>query len=126
MLLGMPKERLELLASLKNKYRLFLFSNTNQIHIEKVFEILKEQLGIENLDAYFEVVYLSNKLGIRKHKPEGFKHIIEANQLKEHETLFIDDSPQHIKGALKANIKAEWLDLSKENIHQMLKRFELI
>ena len=126
MLLGMPKERLELLVSLKNKYRLFLFSNTNQIHIEKVFEILKEQLGIENLDAYFEVVYLSNKLGIRKPKPEGFKHIIEANQLKEHETLFIDDSPQHIKGALKANIKAEWLDLSKENIHQMLKRFELI
>ena len=126
MLLGMPKERLELLASLKNKYRLFLFSNTNQIHIEKVFEILKEQLGIENLDAYFEVVYLSNKLGIRKPKPEGFKHIIEANQLKEHETLFIDDSPQHIKGALKANIKAEWLDLSKENIHQMLKRLELI
>tara|TARA_B110000211_G_scaffold207006_1_gene242493 strand:+ start:986 stop:1609 length:624 start_codon:yes stop_codon:yes gene_type:complete len=126
MLLGMPKKRLELLIELKSKYRLFLYSNTNQIHIEKVWEILEEQLGVKNLDDHFEVVYLSNTLGIRKPKAEGFKHIVSTHQLKENETLFIDDSPQHVKGALKANIKAEWLDLQKEDIHQMLKRFELI
>lgn len=126
MLLGMPKNRLELLVLLKKKYRLFLFSNTNQIHIEKVWGILEEQLNIKNLDEHFEVVYLSNNLGIRKPKPEGFKHIIETNKLNGHETLFIDDSPQHVEGALKANLKAEWLNLEKEDIHQMLKRFELI
>lgn len=126
MLLGMPASRLELLKSLKEKYRLFLYSNTNQIHIEKVWEILEEQLGIKNLDQYFEVVYLSNELGIRKPKPEGFSHIVRTHELIESETLFIDDSPQHVKGALEANINAEWLDLHKENIHQMLKRLELI
>ena len=126
MLLGMPKNRLELLVLLKKKYRLFLYSNTNKIHIEKVWKILEEQLGVKNLNEYFEVVYLSNNLGIRKPKLEGFKHIIETNKLNVHETLFIDDSPQHVEGALKANIKAEWLDLEKEDIHQMLKRFELI
>ena len=126
MLLGMPKKRLELLVLLKQKYRLFLYSNTNQIHIEKVWETLEEQLDIKNLNKHFEAVYLSNDLGIRKPKPEGFKYIMENNQLKGHETLFIDDSPQHVEGALKANIKAEWLDLEKEDIHQMLKRFELI
>ena len=126
MLLGMPKSRLRLLVLLKKKYRLFLYSNTNEIHIEKVWEILEKQLNIKNLDEHFEVVYLSNNLEIRKPKPEGFKHIIETNQLKGHETLFIDDSPQHVEGALKANIKAEWLDLEKEDIYQMLKRFDLI
>lgn len=126
MLLGMPKNRIELLVLLKKKYRLFLYSNTNEIHIKKVWEIMEKQLGIKNLDKHFDAVYLSNNLGIRKPKPEGFKHIIETNQLKGHETLFIDDSPQHVEGALKANIKAEWLDLEKEDIYQMLKRFELI
>ena len=126
MLLGMPKKRLELLVLLKKKYRLFLYSNTNQIHIEKVWETLEEELDIKNLDKHFEVVYLSNNLGIRKPKPEGFKYILETNQRNGHETLFIDDSPQHVEGALKANIKAEWLDLEKEDIHQMLQRFELI
>jgi putative hydrolase of the HAD superfamily len=126
MLLGMPKTRLALLVNLKSKYRMFLYSNTNQIHIERVYKMLEEQLGIKNLDAYFEVVYLSNTLGIRKPKAEGFKYIVKTHQLKGEETLFIDDSPQHIEGALKANIKAEWLDLHKEDIHQMLKRFELI
>lgn len=126
MLLGMPGNRLELLVELKSKYRLFLYSNTNQIHIEKVWEILENQLGIKNLDDYFETVYLSNQLGIRKPKADGFTHIVKTHQLKESETLFIDDSPQHVEGALKANIKAEWLDLQKEDIHQLLKRFELI
>lgn len=126
MLLGMPVKRLDLLVALKKKYRLFLYSNTNQIHIARVWEVLKEQHGIKNLDSYFEVAYLSNELGIRKPKPDGFKHIVKTHQLKESETLFIDDSPQHVKGALKANINAEWLDLQKEDIHQMLQRFELI
>jgi HAD superfamily hydrolase (TIGR01549 family) len=126
MLLGMPKKRLDLLVTLKSKYRLFLYSNTNQIHIKKVFEILKEQHGINNLNDYFEVVYLSNELGIRKPKAEGFKQIVKTHQLNEDETLFIDDSPQHVEGALKAKINAEWLDLSKEDIHSMLERFEII
>tara|TARA_B110000261_G_C13080617_1_gene355762 strand:+ start:180 stop:803 length:624 start_codon:yes stop_codon:yes gene_type:complete len=126
MLLGMPKKRLELLVELKKQYRLFLYSNTNEIHIKRVWEILEEQHGIKNLDKYFEVAYLSNELGIRKPKPDGFKHIVNTHQLKKSETLFIDDSAQHVKGALKANINSEWLDLQKEDILKMLQRLELI
>lgn len=126
MLLGMPAHRLQLLLDLQSKYRLFLFSNTNQIHIEKVWEILKEQHNINNLDSYFEKVYLSNEIQIRKPKTEGFDYIVKENNLKKEETLFIDDSPQHVEGAKKSGIQAEWLELEKEDIHQMLKRLSII
>lgn len=126
MLLGFPKERLELLIELKSKYRLFLFSNTNAIHIEKVWSILEQEHGIKNLDAYFEKVYLSNELGIRKPKTQGFDFIVSENNLNKAETLFIDDSPQHVEGARKSGIQAEWLELDKENIHQMIDRLSIL
>src|SRR5262245_44203057 len=34
MLLDFPSERVELLGKLKSKYRLFLFSNTNALHLQ--------------------------------------------------------------------------------------------
>lgn len=126
MLLGLPKERLELLSTLGSKYRLFLFSNTNEIHIEEVYNMIQKEHGIKNLDKFFEKVYLSNELGIRKPKKEGFLHIAKENNLALKETLFIDDSIQHVEGAKSAGLHSEWLDLSKENIHQMLKRLSII
>tara|TARA_B100000674_G_scaffold492136_1_gene511542 strand:- start:10844 stop:11464 length:621 start_codon:yes stop_codon:yes gene_type:complete len=125
-ILDFPKERLELIELLKKKYRLFLFSNTNSIHIKAVYDILNQDYSIKNLDQYFEKIYLSHELGVRKPKIEGFKHIIEYNSLKPDETLFIDDSPQHIEGAKKAGIKAEWLNLEKEDIAKLINRLSLI
>jgi glucose-1-phosphatase len=125
-LLDFPYERLALLKELNENYRVFLFSNTNTIHIKEVNAELKKQHSIDNLNGYFEKVYLSHELGIRKPKIEGFKHIVETNNLTLKETLFIDDSPQHIEGAKKAGLEAEWLDLNKEDIHEMLTRLSLI
>ncbi len=125
-LLDFPKERLELMELLVKKYRLFLFSNTNSMHIKAVYDILIRDYGIKNLDHYFEKIYLSHELGIRKPKIEGFKHIIGSNQLKADETLFIDDSPQHIEGAKKAGLNAQWLDLEKEDIAKLINRLSLI
>ena len=36
MLLDLPKERLNLLSQLKSRYKLFLLSNTNHIHIQEI------------------------------------------------------------------------------------------
>jgi putative hydrolase of the HAD superfamily len=115
-----------LLKKLSKNYRLFLFSNTNSIHIKEVFKTLKKAHGIENLNSYFEKVYLSNELGVRKPKAEGFKRILHENELLPFETLFIDDSKQHIVGARKAGIHSEWLNLEKEDIHGMVSRLSLI
>ena len=125
-LLDFPIERIELLEYLGKKYRLFLFSNTNSMHIKEVYNILNRSYGIKNLNPYFEKIYLSNELGIRKPKVEGFKQIINYHDLKLDETLFIDDSPQHVSGAKDAGLRAELLDVEKENINNLVKRLSLI
>ena len=125
-LLDFPQERLHLLRLLAEKYRMFLFSNTNSIHINEVYNILKRDCGVNDLNQYFERIYLSNELGLRKPKPESFKFILEDNQLNANETLFIDDSPQHVEGAKKVGLNAKWLDLEKEDITILINRLSLI
>ena len=125
-LLDFPLERIKLLRILKKRYRLFLFSNTNVMHIKEVYMILNQNYGIRNLDQYFEKVYLSNELGIRKPKLDGFEYIINSNNLNPKETLFIDDSPQHVESAKKVGLQAQWLDLEKEDITKLIKRLSLI
>jgi len=39
MLLDLPKKRLDFIKSLRGKYKVFLFSNTNDIHLKEVFNI---------------------------------------------------------------------------------------
>lgn len=125
-LLDFPIERIELLELLGKKYRLFLFSNTNSFHIKEVYNILLRTHGIESLDPYFEKIFLSNEIGLRKPKPEGFKHIIETQSLNKSETLFIDDSQQHIDGAKKVGLHAKLLNVEKEDIKSLVKRLSLI
>ena len=114
MLLDFPKHRLELLNSLKDKYRIFLLSNTNEAHIE-TFELdLYNQHGHKNLEPFFEKVYYSCRIGMRKPDTEIFDYVLNQNNLKAEETLFIDDSPQHIEGALKTGINAKLLHKHRE------------
>ena len=82
-----------------------MLSNTNEIHIQEI----ESRVGAEvfsDFCALFEKVYLSHELGLRKPHPEGFTHIIEEQGLAASETLFIDDSIQHVEGAIKAGLRA--------------------
>ncbi len=106
MLLDFPKKRIEILKSLKNKYRTFLLSNTNSIHLEAYNKTLKDTFGISDLSEILEKEYYSHIIGMRKPDLEIFKFVLTKNNLKPNETLFIDDSPQHIEAAKKLGIIA--------------------
>jgi len=113
MLLDLPKNRTTLLKNLKEKYQLFLLSNTNSIHIKE----FKSRLGKEKyLEFYnlFDKVYYSHKIGFRKPNTEAFLLVIDENNLKEKEVLFIDDSPQHIEGAKELGIHTYHLKDNEE------------
>ena len=125
-LLDFPAERLTLLQQVKKNYKTYLYSNTNAIHMERFHEKLILENKVQNLDSFFDQVYFSHDLQIRKPKPEGFLKILDNHRLVASETLFIDDSIQHIQGAKKAGLHAEWLDLEKETIHDLLNRLRLI
>jgi len=104
MLLTIPDKRYNILKSLKKDYRTFCLSNTNELHIEYVFNQLKQTKGIQNLDDYFERVYLSHEMGQRKPNVEIFETVIHDNNLVPSETLFIDDTAGHLEGAKKAGL----------------------
>lgn len=118
MLLDFPIHRLELLESLTKKIPIYLFSNTNAIHID-VFKNRLQKSGLLNrFENTFNKIYYSYQLGLRKPHPESFVHILEERALDPSKTLFIDDSAQHIEGATQAGIKSILLD-SKTDITQL-------
>ncbi len=106
MLLDFPLHRLELLSQLKQRYRIFLLSNTNETHITRFEKDLYQQHGYKNLEPFFEKVYYSCRMGMRKPDAAIFDFVLKENSLNASETIFIDDSPQHIKGALDAGIQS--------------------
>tara|TARA_B100000508_G_scaffold141097_1_gene147112 strand:- start:224034 stop:224660 length:627 start_codon:yes stop_codon:yes gene_type:complete len=116
MLLDLPQERLEFLSSLKKKYRTSLLSNTNPIHIECFHEIIKRENNIDSLNPYFDHVHFSSDLGMRKPDPEIFEHVCKLHNYVPSETLFIDDSSQHVNGAKEAGLQAYYLDTEKSNV----------
>jgi FMN phosphatase YigB (HAD superfamily) len=114
MLLDFPKQRLELLQKLQSNYRLFLLSNTNEIHVSEFEKSLHQTHGYQNLEPFFEKVYYSCRMNMRKPNVDIFEFVLRENNLKAEETLFIDDSPQHVEGALKTGIKAVLLNKGEE------------
>lgn len=106
MLLDIPKNRLDFIMDLRNNYRVFLFSNTNDIHLKEVFNICQTQNGFNTFEKYFEKEYYSHLFGKRKPSAEAFISILNDNKMNANETLFVDDSLQHIDGARKAGMNA--------------------
>lgn len=125
MLLDFPKHRLELLEKLKPNYRLFLLSNTNETHVLEFEKSLFQSHGHQNLEPFFEKIYYSCRMNMRKPDTTIFDFVLKENNLLAEETLFIDDSPQHIEGALKTGIKAVLLSKDKE-AESLLKDLYLI
>ena len=109
LLLDIPEERIELLRELGNTYRLFLLSNTNAIHLIRFNQIIAESFTIPNLDSLFEKTYYSHLIGQRKPDAIVFEQILAQNNLVPTETLFVDDSIQHIQSADKLGIKTLFL-----------------
>ena len=116
MLLDMPPSRIKLLEEVRKNYRTFLLSNTNAIHYPVYMTYMKQNHGINDLSALFEKQYLSFVMGMRKPNRNIFERVIQENKLAPAETLFIDDSKQHVHGAREAGLKAVWLNVEKNTI----------
>ncbi|MBI3239905.1 MAG: HAD family phosphatase [Flavobacteriia bacterium] len=106
MILDFPEERLLWLLEMKQRYRIFLLSNTNTLHMEAVRRSLERTIGHQRLEDYFEQVYLSCEMGLRKPNPEIFSRVCDEQGLNPATTVFIDDSPQHVAGAASIGLQA--------------------
>ncbi len=118
-----PDERLTFLEQLaeENQHRLFLLSNTNDLHIECV----KQQMGMEKFNRFknaFEVFYLSYEMGMSKPDAEIFEFVLQENDLTPSETLFVDDTKENTDAAAELGIRTWNLLVGQEDITQ-LKRY---
>jgi len=94
LLLDLPKERINILKKLSKKYRLFLFSNTNETHYKEFVTKVES-----DFNTIFEKTYYSHQFGKRKPDSDSFLSILKENNLIIEEILFVDDSIQHIESA---------------------------
>ncbi|MDG2153431.1 MAG: HAD family phosphatase [Crocinitomicaceae bacterium] len=99
-----PVEKLDFIAGLSSQKPCCLLSNTNEIHLKKVMENLSKT-PYESLASLFKNCYYSHLIGKRKPDIETFEWVINQMGVTAEETLFIDDSPQHIEGAKKAGLQ---------------------
>jgi len=116
MLLDLPVERIDLISAIAKKKSIFLLSNTNEIHLKKIEQLL--QKNATNWDSFcriFTKVYLSCRVGMRKPNEDIFLKVINDNNLIPTKTLFIEDSIQHIKTANKIGIQTLFLQPNAEN-----------
>jgi putative hydrolase of the HAD superfamily len=118
-LLDFPDERLEFLEALaaEERYRLFLLSNTNEIHIENERQKMGEKFI--RFERAFEGFYLSYEMGKRKPNLDIFQQVLDENQLVPEETFFVDDTKENTDAAAQLGIKTWNLQVGKEDIVQL-------
>jgi FMN phosphatase YigB (HAD superfamily) len=126
LLIGTPPGIHEILLKVKEKYRTFLLSNNNEIHYDYIVDYLKREYDMDNLSSLFEKAYFSQHMFLRKPDVEIFLQVIQENKLNPEETLFIDDSPQHIEGAKKAGLHTLLMDVHPKELEAFLKSHDLI
>lgn len=119
MLGTIPQERIELLKACKQKMPIYLLSNTNYTHIKFIYKYLKSEFNVDSLSPWFNKLFLSFEVGMRKPNTDIFEFVLKETGLNANNVLYIDDSPQHIKTARSLGITSHHL-LDDEDVCDVL------
>jgi FMN phosphatase YigB (HAD superfamily) len=125
-LLDFPKERLDFLKeiSASKKYRLFLLSNTNDLHIKWVQNSVGE-VFFQEFKNSFEQFYLSHEINFRKPDSEIYEFVLNENNLIADETLFVDDLKENTDSARKLGINVWNLIPKQEDVIELLTKIKM-
>ena len=113
-----PFYRVEFLKQIQksNRFKLFLLSNTNDLHIDYI----KTNIPFyEEFKSCFDKFYLSQEINLRKPDKSIFEYVLRTNKINAEETLFIDDTLDHIKTAQSLGIKT-WFLKPNEDVTSLL------
>lgn len=97
-LLDIPDYKLNMLLKLKEKYRIYMLSNTNKIMMDHMLENAFRKQGL-TVDDYFDKLFLSYEMKLSKPNPEIFESMLSEAGIRAEETLYIDDAPANIEMA---------------------------
>lgn len=118
MMIGdMPYQHVNLLKLLRKRFRVFLLSNTNNIHIDYFLKYLNDKYNGNPLLEMFEHTYYSYEIGYRKPDIQAYNYVLMDAGINATETLFIDDLEENIAGAQKAGLQT--FHLTKHSIRTL-------
>ena len=101
MLCGWQRDRFDLLDQLKKNYKIYLLSNTNQIHLDFVMHELKTEYDISDFESrFFDNCFYSHKMNAWKPEKEIYHQVEQSIKLGHDEFIFLDDNSNNVKGAI--------------------------
>lgn len=108
MILDIPATRVKKVQELAKTYNVYLFSNTNQIHIERLHAAFRQEYGF-GFPSLFVKDYHSHEIHDSKPNVSSYLKVIAHSGVNPDETLFVDDLEKNIAGAQTAGLKTFWL-----------------
>ena len=85
LLIGYRKNSLKWVKANQDRYPIFLYSNTNQIHYDYFIPQYKQEIG-GNFESLFKKPYYSHEMGMRKPDPASYLYILKQEGLIAGET----------------------------------------
>ena len=102
---------IEILEYLKPKYRLFIITNGFR-------EVQDKKLKNSKIKHYFEAIYDSESVGVKKPDPKIFKHALKDSGSNANESLMVGDNYEaDVLGAKKLRINTLHFVAHGEKIH---------
>ena len=86
------EENILLMSGLRERYNVVLISNTNPLHVQKIFSM------IEDIN-FFDRIVLSYEVGVSKPDPAIFQYALEVSNAVATESIFIDDMEENVAQA---------------------------
>ena len=104
-LLDIPVSKINLLYELSHDYKMYLLSNTNDIHLSYILKYIQSNFKKDVFSEVFKFCFYSQRLNLVKPNPDIYIKVLEQDKLNPKETLFIDDSYANIQAAASMEIK---------------------
>ena len=83
----------EVLSKLRTIYPLYILSNNNEIHLNKIWMDLQRYHGIQDFHKqYFNGTFYSHHLGMRKPEQDIYNHVIKSIGCSPDQILFVEDT----------------------------------
>ena len=97
--LGLFPGSIELLHELRQRHRLAVLSNTNEVHWRR----LSGDFGIPDM---VEVAFASHLIGLRKPDERVYQHVASSLGVELGDLVFFDDNPENIDAARSLGMQA--------------------
>ncbi|WP_036819774.1 HAD family hydrolase [Photobacterium sanctipauli] len=95
--IGMYPMMPSILQSLREKYKLVVLTNTNELHYPRLMDEFE-------LEAYFDQIFASHLIHLAKPDPKIYQYVLSKLKIEAEKVLFIDDNIDNINAAKSVGI----------------------